>query len=259
MYYELYIDMFFLVNFIMDILVLSVAKKILKCPASYGNICLGAMTGAALTCLAIFIPLSAGVGKFMIFYGLISILMTGTGLRIRIHQGFLQACIVVYISAFMIGGVFSCMTQYMRKSAVFFVFAWISYVLVSGIRKFLVTMDRTQQVECEVLLINKASKVKVKAMIDTGNRLRDDITGKPVSIISKPTADILWKEMPIEGLRYIPYRTIEGKGGILPMLSVEKICLYQEKEIWLSEILVAICEDSICKGKYEMILSPHVR
>jgi stage II sporulation protein GA (sporulation sigma-E factor processing peptidase) len=259
MYYELYIDVFFLVNFMMDIFVLGVAKNILKCPATCGSICFGAFAGAALTCLVIILPIETTFIKFMIFHGLISIFMTRTGLKIKFNNGLWKACAVVYISGFLIGGIFSCIKQYIREGAVFFVIAWLSYMLVLVIWRFLVSLKRIQDTTCEVLLINQSSQVKVKAILDTGNRLHDPITGKPVSIISKRTANILWKEIPKEGLRYIPYLTIEGKGGILPMLMVEKMCLYQECEIWMSKVLVAICEEKICTGDYEMILNPDMR
>lgn len=259
MYYELYIDVFFLVNFMMDIFILLVAKKILKCPATYRNISLGAFTGAALTCAILLMQIPAGVIRFMILHGLISILMTRIGLRIRFHHGFLQAYIVMYISAFLIGGVFSCMKQYVRESVTFFSAAWISYGLAIGIWRIIILQGRTRSSSCEVLLINSERQIKIKAIIDTGNRLFDDITGKPVSIITRQIANELWKELPESGLRYIPYRTIEGNGGVLPLLMVEKVCLYQEREIWLSKVLIAICENDICKGEYEMILNPSVR
>ena len=259
MYYELYIDVFFLVNFMMDTFVLGVAKSILKCPATYGSICVGAFTGATLTCLVMILPIGSAFIKFMIFHGLISIFMTRTGLRIKVHNGFFRACTVVYVSGLLIGGIFSCMKQYVREGALFFTMAWISYMFALAIWRFLISIRRIQNITCEVLLINKSNQVKIKAILDTGNRLHDDITGKPVSIISKKTANILWKEIPKEGLRYIPYLTLEGKGGVLPMLTVEKVCLYQKREIWLSKILVAICEEEICTGDYEMILNPDMR
>lgn len=259
MYYELYIDVFFLVNFIMDIFILLLAKKILKCPTTYGSLCLGAALGAGMTCGVIILPITTGFVKFMIFHGLISILMIRTGLRIRFHQRFLQAYIIVYISTFLIGGIFECLKPYLREGVFFFVFAWISYMLAIGLWRYVIITERTEKINCVVLLVNKTNQIKVNAIIDTGNRLYDDITGKPVSIITRQAANALWKEIPESGLRYIPFCTIEGKGGIFPVFTVEKACLYLEREIWLSKILVAVCEDEICKGEYEMILNPNVR
>ena len=37
MYYELYVDVFFMVNFTMDAILLILLKKLLACPAGYGR------------------------------------------------------------------------------------------------------------------------------------------------------------------------------------------------------------------------------
>lgn len=259
MYYELYIDVFFLVNFMMDIFILSVAKTILKCPATKGSICVGAVTGSLLTCLALILPVSAYSLKFIIFHGLISILIIRIGLRIRFHKGFLKAYIVVYISTFLVGGVFSYFQQYMREGSMFFLFALVSYAVSQGIWKFVVYVKRMDETHCDVQLINGTKQVRVKAIIDTGNRLVDSVTGKPVSIISKETAEKLWGEIPEEGFRYIPYYTIKGKGGILPLLTLEKMCLYLEEEVWIIKASIAVCEEKIGTGEYEMILNPQIR
>ena len=50
MYYELYIDVLFLVNFMMDYILLLLVRRMLKCTATHGNICMGAMTGSFLMC-----------------------------------------------------------------------------------------------------------------------------------------------------------------------------------------------------------------
>ena len=51
MYYELYVDVFFMVNFTMDAILLILLKKLLACPAGYGRVFAGAATGAAMTCI----------------------------------------------------------------------------------------------------------------------------------------------------------------------------------------------------------------
>ena len=259
MYYELYIDVFFLVNFMMDFFVLLIAKTILKCPATCRSICLGAAAGSLLTCLALILPVSPGGLKFMICHGLISILITRTGLRIRFYKGFLKAYIVVYFSTFLVGGIFTYFKQYMREGSLFVVVALISYALAEGIWKLVINIRQMDEILCEVLLINGTEQVKVKAIIDTGNRLMDDVTGKPVSIISRETAKKLWKEIPEEGFRYIPYYTIKGKEGILPLFTLEKMCLYLEEEVWIAKASMAVGEEKIGTGEYEMILNPNIR
>lgn len=45
-YYELYVDVFFLINFTMDTILLALLKKALACPVRYGRIIAGGVLGA---------------------------------------------------------------------------------------------------------------------------------------------------------------------------------------------------------------------
>lgn len=51
MHYELYIDLFFLINFLMDYFLLLMVGKMLKCRIRRLRIIAGAMVGAFLTCI----------------------------------------------------------------------------------------------------------------------------------------------------------------------------------------------------------------
>ena len=48
MYYELYIDVFFLENFMIDSLLLLAVGRVMKCGRSYGRIVLGGYWGVCL-------------------------------------------------------------------------------------------------------------------------------------------------------------------------------------------------------------------
>jgi len=258
-YYELYIDIFVLVNFMMNYVVLTFSKKILKCPVTQGSISLGALVGALLTAFIVSVPLRYSFVKFILFHGLINIVMIATGLRIRNKRLLLKAYIVVYISSFLIGGIFTSIRQYFRESGVLFGVAFFSYLLSLGIWNYISQLKRFEKEECEVLLCNGANKVKVKALIDTGNRLKDNLTGKPINIISKETATELLGGNTVKDIRYIPYRTIGKKEGIMPVFSLECICLYLEEEVWINKPLIAVSEEGFCEGECKMILNPDVK
>ena len=49
MYYELYIDVLFLENFMMDSLLLLAVKRMMRSPSAYGRVFLGAALGSGLT------------------------------------------------------------------------------------------------------------------------------------------------------------------------------------------------------------------
>lgn len=61
MQYELYIDVFFLINAIMDWMLLKITGKILSCKVGKMRILWGAFLGAFLTCIVWSIP---GIQEF---------------------------------------------------------------------------------------------------------------------------------------------------------------------------------------------------
>lgn len=103
MYYELYIDVLFLVNFMMDSLLLLSVNQVLKCPTTRGRIFLGGALGALLTCVVTVVPMP-GVIKLIIFHAVINTFMIKTGLKIKGKKQFWKAFGLLYIAAFLYGG-----------------------------------------------------------------------------------------------------------------------------------------------------------
>ncbi len=238
---------------------LMIAKKIIKCPAAHKDILIGAFVGACLTCLIIILPIPYSFVKILMFHGLVSIVMVKTGLRVKWGRTFFKAYVVLYFSSFVVGGLFTSFRQYMREGSMFFGFALITYYGVSKLWDFVASTVKCKDRECEVMLFCEESQLKVKAMIDTGNRLRDPYTAKPVSILSKEAASMLQKEADIKQLRYISYHTIGKKCGTMPMFPIKSMCLYLDEEIWIDHPLIAISEEHLSTEGYEMILNPDVK
>ena len=67
MYYELYMDVLFFTNFMMDSLLLLAVKKEMRCPVPYVRVFLGGAVGSGLTCLLIAVPLPVWI-KQILFY-----------------------------------------------------------------------------------------------------------------------------------------------------------------------------------------------
>ena len=73
MQYEVYLDVLFLENMMMDFLILLAVKKVFPCSATYGSLLAGSFTGSLLTCAILFFsmpgmdPLYPAVfpGKFL--------------------------------------------------------------------------------------------------------------------------------------------------------------------------------------------------
>ena len=260
MYYELYIDVLFLVNFMMDYILLLITRKILKCPATHGNICIGALAGSLLTCLIVAVPIPYAFVKFILFHTVVNIVMIKTGLRIRWDRMFLKALIMLYISGFLVGGIFEYLNQYVRAGSLFFAIAIASYYISSGILSFLTRVLHIGEYRFEVVLHQGGRECRVHALLDTGNRLKDSMTGKAVSIIGRQTAEELFEDAQLQGIRYIPYHSVGKKTGVMPVVVLDKLCILSEKEEqWVEKPLIGISEDEISAGgEYEMILNPDI-
>lgn len=257
-YYELYIDVLFLVNFLMDYILLLVTKKVLRISSSYGRICIGALTGAFLTCLVTAVGIPFTFIKVILFYVLVPSAMLAAGIPLKSPDRFMRALITLYISGFLVGGIFAYLDQYVQVGSLFFALAMASYYLASGALKMLSLLFHFGESHCLVTLSFGGESCRAEAIVDTGNRLRDEASGKAVSIISRKLAERLLGEGTPEGIRYIPYQTI-GKGkGVIPVIPIDSICIDGREERQVKHPMVAISEDSSFGNGYDVILNPDI-
>lgn len=264
MQYELYLDVFFLENFMMDFLLLMLLRRILA-PDSRAfsvRITLGAALGAAMTCAVVILPIPYAFIKILLFHGVISILMLKTGLGVGWGRELIKAVLFLYIGAFLIGGIMSFLRQYLRGISLFFVLSLLGYYLASGVWSLIESLVRDKESHCTVILYNRGRSCRKKALIDTGNRLRDDITGRPVSIVGPGTAKLLGiavrEEIP-EKIRYVSYHSIGKEAGVLPIFEIDKMYLIADKKkTELLRPLLAVCEGEMDFDDYGMILNPDI-
>lgn len=259
MYYELYIDVLFLVNFMMDYLLLLLLRKMLSCTATLGNIFLGAFVGALLTCIIIILPIPYAILKFILFHVFVNTVMIRVGLKIKNVRCFVKAYFMLYIGGFLLGGVLSTLQQYVRVGSLFFAVAVGGYLIVSKIWDYIAAIQKMKQYHCEVDLYIGDKKCRVQGIIDTGNGLCDPISNQPVSILDRNTARQFFGEEKLSKVRYIPYHSIGKKEGVMPALKIDRMCVFREEECWVKEPLIGVSEETISAGgEYQMILNPNL-
>lgn len=256
MHYELYIDVFFMVNFMMDTILLLITRKMIGSHVTYKRIYLGAVAGAALTCLIVAVPIPYEAVKLILFHGFVNIVMIQTGLGAGSVRDLLKTWICLYISSFLVGGVFQFFYQYIRIGSLFFLLAVISYYAVNGVLALLEYMLVQKDYRCQVALYKNERTVQVQALIDTGNSLRDAVTDQPVHIIDQDTAESLFSVDTLQMVRFIPYHSIGNKEGIMPLVLLDGMCILKKEKQWIDKPLVAICEGSLTDDQYKMILNP---
>lgn len=255
MHYELYIDLFFLVNFLMDYFLLLMVGKMLRCRIRQWRMFAGASVGAVMACIYI-VFLRGGMWRLVLFHAVVNLSLLKTGLEIKEKRTLIKAWILLYVSAFFMGGVLNTFQPYVRGGAVFLALAFAGYHLCIGAWNFVSWFHRNKNISCKVRLYKNNKECELYAIIDTGNHLRDSLTGKPVHVIAGETAEKLGCN-DLKSERLITYRSIGKDNGTMPVLVFDCLCCQcGQEEKWVKNPLVAVSENPQLSGIYDMILNP---
>ncbi|MDD3403452.1 MAG: sigma-E processing peptidase SpoIIGA [Hespellia sp.] len=270
MYYEVYIDVLFLSNFLMDYLLLLFIWRVLACSATHVRILLGAAAGAFMACVAVMLPFPFPMLKLALFHVVIGTVMIKTAYQISEKTLFWEIFGMLYISSFLMGGILNyletVLDSWTQKSmagpwnTVFLLLAVIvSYYLMRGIGFFVKRMQRNLKSKCRVVLYTSAGTYELQALLDTGNELVDTVSGKGVSIIEKSLAEQIFLEEEMNTMRYVPYHSI-GKTGVLPTVRITSMVVKQQRrEFRIEGPMIGISERSISTRKsYQIILNPDI-
>lgn len=260
MQYEVYLDVLFLENMMMDFLILLAMKKIFPCTATYGSLLLGSFIGSLLTCLILFLP-SPLILRYLLLFFLVNSCMLTIGLKLRTRHHFLRAWILLYLVSFLLGGIMNWLSLYLRHffrtASLFFTIGVISFFLFYHGLLFLKKLLKLQNHFCLAILSINGKEFRLKAFVDSGNHLYDPLTGKPVHIISKNAYQRIYDHNFPEKFRYIPYQTIQDTAGVLPVITIRQMKISGDSERLLHTPLIGVSEQkTFGNGAYEIILHP---
>ena len=271
MYYELYLDSLFFLNFVMNLYLLVLTNRRLMYIASRGRLLVGAAVGAGMSLLPFlmgYVPLLRALpagGKLIVGFLSGSVIMIVITFRVGTLRMFCKVMEKMICLTFLMGGGLAVI----KRILLLFPGAAMGIMAVLGAGALLavgvgVSENRKEEgtQRCRVTLCNGTKSVSVCAILDTGNSLVEPISGKPVSVIERKTFEALYGEE--ETLyRAIPYHSIGRKRGImkgffLPEMRLEidgitKIC---------TDCIVAVSEEAIEgnpeKNEVKMIVNPMI-
>ena len=257
MYYELYVDVLFLVNFFMDYIILLFVRKVLHCETKHINIVFGAGVGALITSIIIILPIPSAFLETLLFHLVVNTCMIQVGLKIKNLTMFLRAFLLLYIGSVLMGGILNAINQYVKLGSLICFLAIIGYYLCLGIWNFLSKLQRWNSTHVKVKISFEGQEVKLNALIDTGNSLYDPVTGRPVSIISKSAGEKFLHDS--EEIRYISLQTVTNTGSFLPILCAEKMWVLDERKYYFEQVLFALAEEEFSKSEgFQVILNPNL-
>lgn len=101
----------------------------------------------------------------------------------------------------------------------------------------------------------REKECQVTALLDTGNDLREPVSGKAVCVVEESSVPWnIWEEK--EGIYMIPYRAVGTEAGLLPAVKVHQVKIVDSGGVYCcQEMLLAVYRGKIsAHGKYQMLL-----
>lgn len=261
MYLEIYADSLLLLHFCLNLYLLVLVNIMLYHTATLKRVIKGALGGALVAVLPV---LLIGPSKYSLGIGfLLSIgLMCKFTFRIRGISQWISVLEKMSVATLLFGGILLVIRKIIPS---IHHMTGITGVLAPGTVGFLLISERMrrsnrQEKDCWVIVGTDKEKIRLKALIDTGNLLREPISQRPVAVVDEEAFKLLFFEKIPDGLRVIPYRSVGKKHGVLNGYYIESLTVEREgMSIDCHGIYVAIGEEIYGReGGYQVILSPKI-
>jgi stage II sporulation protein GA (sporulation sigma-E factor processing peptidase) len=287
---EIYADLFFLINFLMDYFVFWMAAKILRLRPKRSRLALGALFGAAACLWVALTPrLSPRFGAFAAVFILAGgIIIAHAPLSL---SRFFKCLLASYVCAFALGGAGFALYYaaggaaggtlcLLIGSSLFF------YILIKILSKAIGKKFSARRM-CRLKIYWDGAFVSLDALIDTGNTLREPISNSPVIVAEFDSVKPLLPEpiklmfyqrkqddlaallQSITGtsfaacLRMIPFSSVGMKKGVLLGFKPDMVELFLDGEgVPASRAVIGICDfklsDSGAGDGYQALLNPEL-
>ena len=260
---RIYLDVFFVINFIMDYIVLSVTFSILGEHSKIWRRLLAAFLGGIWAVLNVI---------FMKYHGQWKILLnvatyTVTAVAMLVIAGgrqdlkkLLRAYFTMFVSAFCLAGIcyavwYHTAVGYMLVTGqigiIHIVIGCICFGMIkSAVKRFLRVRRSFGSDLCKVELTIENNQIQCLGLIDTGNVLKDPYTGKSVHIVRSDILNsILRNKEDYTKLHYrlVPFHSVGKEAGLIPVIDVDCMKVFDCRRM--------IFKDEAAIGIYDGMLS----
>ncbi len=250
-------------NFIMNLYLYALLTKTLRQVAVYKRVWAGSALGAAFSVLLLIAP---GIPVFIKrFAGPMAVSMAVTAwiFKLKRVSAAVRATGYLYVYAFVFGGMmkflFSCVPfLYKAQGGIWRILGagMLGYQIIG---RWLVQLKKKRNIRiCRVQVCGCGKEVWLEALVDTGNCLREPVSGKPVSVIDEKAMEQLDSIKLPEKLKLIPYRSIGKENGIMEGYEVPELIIDDgEEKLRRQKVIVGISKVKVSvDGTYQMILHP---
>lgn len=251
---KVYLDVIMLLNFLVDFLLLLGTNQLSGFPPGLGRCVLAALLGAVYSGVCL-LPGFAFLGNA--FWRLVSFALLGIT-AFGLNRSALRRTAVFGMLSMALGGI---ALQFARGQVFPLLLCGVS---LWGLCRLGFGEGIGEKEYVPVTLSYHGKQIQVIALRDTGNQLRDPVTGEQVLVLSADAAEKLTgltsRELgspletlakhPIPGLRLVPYRAV-GSGGMLLALRLSEVLIGKRKQ----SAVVAFAPEGFAKGEMVQALT----
>lgn len=288
----IYIDVVLLENLIMNYIILFTTGLVMKIKTKHIRLILASLLGAIYSVVAY-----AGILKAyssMILKFILSIIIVFIAYNPQSVKQLCKTLLLFYLTSFVFGGAAFALIYIIKpqdiimKNGLFLGTYPLKTVMLGAIIAFCVIITAFSIVKskiskktlfCEIEIKINEKLVKTKAMIDTGNMLKEPITNTPVVVVESTLLyecipkEILYnleniiggdfekvpnniKEQYISRLKLIPFSSLGKQNGMLLGIKAEYIKIKtEEQETKKTNVIIGIYDKSLTKrGEYQALI-----
>lgn len=274
MVYTVYIDVVFAVNTIMDMVVLAILNRVLSYRTTKRRLLAGAVIGGIWSCVVSVAPGLPPVVEILGTYVAVSSLMAIAAYHLSDVREVVKSVAGIYLVSVVLGGVMLMLYEH-TKAGYYAVrilqageglgiplLAWMfmiagsvlaCYGFSGGIRGLIRSMAHRRDL-CKVILKYGEKEEAVTGLMDTGNLLREPVSGQPVHVAAYSLMRRLCPS--VKGVVFVPYQSVGTSHGILPAVYIDRMEVEQEgRKYCLEKPLVAITKQSLSpSGEYQILI-----
>ena len=288
----IYIDIVLIENLLMNYIILFATGVILKIPIKHVRLILASFVGALSTLIAYISGLKIYSYFFLKF--ILSVIIIYIAFNPNQLKKLLKYTLMFYLTSFVFGGAAFALIYIVKPQEilennglvlnsnslkVIFISAIIAFIVVIIGFKIVKNKISAKDMYCDLKIKINDKNIETKAMIDTGNFLKEPITNTPVIVVEHTLLydcipkEILnhmesilggdFSEIPdqvkeeyVSRLKVIPFSSLGKQNGMLLGIKAEKVIVKSgEEEKKTENVIIGIYNKSLTKrGEYRALL-----
>lgn len=273
--YIVYLDVFFMINFIMDYMIILITSRIAKVKKKRIRQLAGAGCGALYSVIVIK-PLTNHLFKITLINILIAAVMVLISFGFTSASVYIKNVFLLFVVSFTMSGIINYLYystvigKYVRNvlsgnsnkvvnARKFILVSVLAYILLSAIVRIIFSVRKDMELYYDVKITFRGKSVVVRGLYDTGNGLTEPVSGKMVHIaeykILKPLLE--GDEKAKENIYVIPFHSIGEEDGIMYGIRMdEMVVLVDDEPKFLYNPIIGIYTGNVSKrGNYSVILN----